>query len=118
MKSNFMTKEVLDSLSPLEVRIIGMMKPKKKYRVREIYASLKDKLSKSSTSVILDRLHKKGLVSREVENAKGGLRFIYTLEQNKEKFERSVVDEIIDSITRKFGSKAIVYFNDSLKKRK
>ncbi len=118
MKSNFMTREILDSLSPLEARIIGIMKLGEKFRAREIYAALSNKASKSSVSVILDRLHKKGIVSREVETAKGGIRFIYTLEQDKERFERSIVDGVIDSITKKFGSKAIVYFNDSLKKRK
>lgn len=117
MKSNFITKEVLDSLSPLEIKIINALISGKNYRVKDIYALVKNKASKSSISVILDRLFQKGLVKRTVENAKGGIRFIYTLEQNKERFEKSVVDEVVNSAIKKFGSKAVVYFNESLKKR-
>ena len=118
MKSNFITKDMLGTLSPLEVDIINILKPDKKYRVRDIYALVKDKASKSSISVILDRLHQKGLVSRTVENAKGGMRFIYTLEQNRERFEKSIVENVVESVIKKFGSKAVVYFNESLNKRK
>ena len=117
MKSNFITKNVLDNLSPLEVEIINVLVPDKKYRVKDIYALVKNKASKSSISVILDRLYQKGLVNRIVENAKGGIRFVYTLEQNKERFEKSVVDEVVNSVIKKFGSKAVVYFNESLEKR-
>ena len=117
MKSNFITKEVLDSLSPLEIEIINAFIPNKNYGVKDIYALVKDKASKGSISVILDRLFQKGLVKRTVENAKGGIRFIYALEQNKERFEKSVVDEVVNSVIKKFGSKAVVYFNESLKKR-
>ena len=118
MKSNFITKDVVDSLSPLEVDIINALVPDKKYRVKDIYAMVKSKASKSSISVILDRLYQKGLVSRTVENAKGGMRFIYTLEQSKERFEKSVVENVVESVIKKFGSKAVVYFNESLNKRK
>ena len=117
MKSNFITKEVLDSLSPLELEIINGLVHGKSYRVKEIYSMVKNKASKSSISVILDRLFQKGLVNRTVENARGGIRFVYILEQNKERFEKSVVDNIVNSVIKKFGSKAVVYFNESLKKR-
>ena len=71
MKSNFMTKGVLDSLSPLEIEIMHRLKPDKKYRSKDIYALIKNKSSKSSISAILDRLYQKGLVTRAVENAGG-----------------------------------------------
>lgn len=117
MKSNFITKEVLDSLSPLEMETTNALAPGKTYRVKDVYSLVKNKASKSSVSVILDRLFQKGLVNRTVENARGGIRFVYTLEQNKERFEKSMVDEVVNSVIKKFGSKAVVYFNESLKKR-
>lgn len=117
MKSHFIAKGMLDSLSPLESDIIEAIAPNKKYRAKDIYSLVKNKASKSSISVILDRLYKKGLVMREVETAKGGIRFIYALKQNKEKFEKSVVDNVVNTLIKKFGSRAIVYFNESLKKR-
>ena len=45
------------------------------------------------------------------------MRFVYVLEQNKERFEKNVVEKIVDSVIKKFGSNAVVYFNESLKKR-
>lgn len=117
MKSNFIAKDIIDSLSPLEAEIIKSLVPNKKYRTRDIYVLVRNKASKSSISVILDRLYQKGLVDRSVETARGGTRFVYTLEQNKERFERRIVENVVNSIIRKFGSKAVVYFNESLKKR-
>lgn len=117
MKSNFITKEIMASLSPLESEIIKVLVPNKKYRTRDIYALVRNKASKSSVSVILDRLYQKGLVNRSVETSRGGMRFVYTLEQNKEKFERRIVENVVNSIIQRFGSKAVVYFNESLRKR-
>ena len=117
MKSVFMAKGVMASLSPLEAEIIKKLASSKRYRTRDIYALVKNKASKSSVSVILDRLYRKGLVNRTVETAKGGIRFVYTLEQNEEKFEKKVVENVVDSIIQRFGSKAVVYFNESLRKR-
>ena len=117
MKSNFITKRVFYSLSPLEVEIINVLVSDKKYRVKDIYPLVKDKASKSSISVILDRLYQKGMVKRTVENAKGGMRFVYVLERDKERFEKGVVENLVDSVIKKFGPRAFVYFNESLKKR-
>jgi|SRR3989338_3010343 len=117
MKSNFIAKDIIYSLSPLEADIIKSLLPNKKYRTRDIYALVRNKASKSSISVILDRLYQKGLVNRSVETARGGIRFVYSLEQNKERFEKRVVENVVNSIIQRFGSKAVVYFNESLKKR-
>ena len=117
MKGHSIARDLLDSLSPLESDIIKAIAPNKKYRTRDIYALVEKKASKSSIPVILDRLYRKGLVNREVETAKRGIRFIYTLKQNKERFEKNVVDNVVNTLIKRFGSKAIVYFNQSLKKR-
>lgn len=117
MKAHSIAKDMLDSLSPLEADIIKAIAPYRKYRSKDIYALVKNKASKSSVSVILDRLYKKGLVSREVETARGGIRFIYTLKQSKERFEKSIIDNTVNALIKKFGSRAIVYFNESLKKK-
>ncbi len=120
MKNNFITKEVLETLSPLESDVINIMDFDRGYRVKELYnlVKKKKKVAKSSISVILDRLYKNGLVKRHTENAKGGIRFIYRLEEDKERFERRIVDRTIATLLDKFGSKAIVYFNDSLAKKR
>ncbi|MBI2664658.1 BlaI/MecI/CopY family transcriptional regulator [Candidatus Woesearchaeota archaeon] len=109
--------EVADSLSPLESRIIMALKPGKKYRAKDIYMIVRGRASKSSVSVIMDRLFRKGLVKREVETARGGIRFVYALEKDREMFERNAVEKVVDSLVDKFGSKAIVYFNEALEGR-
>lgn len=117
MKTTLFTGNVITALSPLEKEIITQMRPQQQYGATDLYTSLrkKKKVAQSSVSVILDRLYQKGLVRRETETARGGIRFLYALEINREKFERSVVESTVNQLVKKFGSKAIAYFNESFK---
>ncbi len=117
MKTTLFTEGVITALSPLEKDVITKMQPQQKYGATEIYTALKKKkkVAPSSVSVILDRLYQKGLVRRETETARGGIRFLYALETNQEKFERSVVESTVNQLVKKFGSKAVAYFNESFK---
>ena len=117
MKTTLFTEGVITALSPLEKEIITRLQPQRRYGATEIYTALKKKkkVAQSSVSVILDRLYQKGLLRRETETARGGIRFLYALEANQEKFERSVVESTVNQLVRKFGSKAIAYFNESFK---
>ena len=65
MKLNTITKELSKILSPLETEIIKVLSKNKTYRVNEIYKILKrkNKVAKSSVSVLLERLYEKGLFS-------------------------------------------------------
>lgn len=113
-------KETIKSLSPLESSVIQLLKSDKKYSSQEIFELIKKKnnVSRSSIPVILDRLYNKGLLTRETETARGGIRFIYKLQLNKEKFERRVVENTVNALIKKFGEKAVVYFNESVPKQK
>lgn len=117
MKTTLFTEGVITALSPLEKDIIVQMQPQQRYGATDLYTSLKKrkKVAQSSVSVILDRLYQKGLVQRETETARGGIRFIYMLESNREKFERSIVESTVNQLVKKFGAKAIAYFNESFK---
>lgn len=114
MKSSILTKDILKTLSPLEREIIGVLSKKQKHRVGEIYSVIKKrkKIAKSSISVLLDRLHKKGLVKRNTENCQGGVRFVYNINPNKEDYEKRVIESILNKLVDKFGSKALAYFNE------
>ncbi len=120
MKAQFLTADVISKLSPLESEIIKTINPKQTYTTSEVYSLIKKrkKVAESSIPVLLDRLHQKGLLKRNTENAKGGIRFIYSINESKEEFERSVVENVVNKLVDKFGSKAIAYFNESFKRKK
>ncbi len=112
--------DIIKKLSPLEIGVIELMHEDKQYGAADIYflLSQKMKVAQSSISVVLDRLYKRGLLQRESETARGGIRFLYSLEHNREYFERNVVENTVNALIRKFGTKAIVYFNESFNTRK
>ncbi len=106
-------------LSPLEQDILKQLWPSKKLRVRQIYDILKSsrKLALSSVAVLLDRLHDKGIVGREIESARGGLRYIYFSNKDKKGFEKSIVETAVNKLIDKFGSVAVSYFNERFSKK-
>ena len=109
-----------DSLmSPLENDVLKILWPDKKMRVREIHDKLKAnrKVALSSVAVICDRLHDKGIVAREIETARGGVRYVYYPAQDKSAFEKSVVEKTVNNLIETFGPTAVSYFNDRFRKR-
>lgn len=112
--------DVIQSLSPLESFVMQVLKPDKQYSSQKIYELVKKKkkVSRNSIPVILDRLYTKGLLKRETETVRGGIRFIYQVQLNKEKFERRIVENTVNALIKRFGEKAVVYFNESVSKQK
>lgn|SRR3989344_7679920 len=104
-------------LSPLEGDVLRVLWPDKEMRVREIHSKLKRKVALSSVAVILDRLFDKGIVSRKIETARGGARYIYQPALNKQNFEKSIVEKTVDKLIDSFGDTAVSYFNERFKKR-
>lgn len=103
-------------LSPLEAEVLRVLWPDKAMRVREIHTKLKQKVAVSSVAVILDRLHEKGIVSRKIETARGGVRYIYAPALDKAAFEKSVVEKTVNKLIDAFGPTAVSYFNERFKK--
>lgn len=120
MKAFVLPEEIAKTLSPLEKDILSEMEQGKKLGAADIYRTLskKRKVAQSSVSVLLDRLFKKGLLQRETETARGGIRFLYTLKINREKYEKRVVESTVNALIQKFGSNAIAYFNESFNKKR
>ena len=106
-------------LSPLENDVLKILWPDKKLLVREIYKELKNKrkVALSSVAVILDRLHEKNIVSRDIKTGRGGIRYIYFPKKNKEQFERSIVEGTVEKLIQKFGNTAVSYFDERFSKR-
>ena len=120
MKTQLLTRDIIATLSPLEANIIKDLESTKDYTTSEVYSLIKKKrkVAQSSVSVLLDRLYKKGLLKRKTENAKGGVRFVYSISESKEDFEKNIVENVVNRLVERFGSKAIAYFNESFGKRK
>ncbi|HLF55040.1 MAG TPA: BlaI/MecI/CopY family transcriptional regulator [Candidatus Nanoarchaeia archaeon] len=106
-------------LSPLEGDVLRVLWPDKSMRVREIHTRLKEKrkVALSSVAVICDRLHDKGIVARNIETARGGVRYLYYPTQDKNSFEKSVVEKTVNKLIETFGPTAVSYFNERFKKR-
>ena len=120
IKHHSFTEDIIKSLSPLESLVVKLLKPNKKYSSQSVYNLInkKQKISRSSIPVILDRLYNKGLLERETETGRGGIRFLYKMQLNKEKFERKIVENMVNILVKRFGEKAVVYFNESIAKQK
>ncbi len=105
-------------LSPLEQDILQVLWQKKSMRVREIYNKLKDKrkLALSSVAVLLDRLYERNIVDREIETARGGVRYVYFAKQDKIGFEKSVVEQTVNKLIDAFGKVATAYFDERFRK--
>lgn len=103
-------------LSPLEGDVLSVLWPNRKLRVREIHQRLKRKVAVSSVAVILDRLHDKGVVGRSEETARGGVRYVYFPLQDRQSFEKSVVEKTVNKLIDAFGHSAVSYFNERFKR--
>ena len=109
-------KEVL---SPLECEILKVIWPDKNLKVREIYETLKkkNKLALSSVAVLLDRLHQRKIVGRKVETGRGGVRYIYFPLKDKNGFDRTVIERVVENLINKFGDNALSYFDERFSKK-
>ncbi len=104
-------------LSPLEADVLKILWPNKKMRVKEILLKFKGKKTAlSSIAVICDRLHDKGLLKREIEKSeKDCVRYVYYPSQDKNNFEKSVIDKTVNKLIQTFGQTAVSYFNERFK---
>lgn len=107
-------------LSPLERDVLKVLWPDRKMKVRHIFEQLKPgrKVALCSVAVILDRLHQKGIVDRNAETGRGGVRYVYFPVKDKKQFEASVIEDAVNSLIDRFGHSAVTYFNERFGERK
>ncbi len=105
-------------LSPLEGAVIQCLWRAERMYVRDIYNCLKKerKVALTSIAVILDRLHKKGLVERKIESSRGGFRYLYSAAKDEKEFERTLVENTVNTLINRFGKTALSYFNERFSK--
>ena len=113
-------KGILSVLSPLETDVITILWTKDNLLVRDIYQDVKKKrkVALTSVAVILDRLHKKKLVSRKIETCRGGTHYIYSAKTTEEDFKKSIMETAVNKMIDSFGSAAVSYFNERFNEEK
>ena len=112
-------KKGLGVLSPLESDVLRVLWKQDDVRVRDIYTVLRKrrKVALTSVAVILDRLHKKGVVKRRVKSGLGGYHYIYSSRADKSVFAESVIDKTVNKLIDNYGSVAVTYFNERFKRK-
>ena len=118
MKSDL--AQVLRKLSPLEADIAKILEKGSWCGARELYRKMKKKrdVAPTSIAVLLDRLYKKGLLERKSETCRGGTRFVYHLQLDRSRYERQIIESVVDKMIKKFGANALNYFNERFAKKR
>jgi predicted transcriptional regulator len=62
-------------------------------------------LAYTTIMTTMNRLYDKGLLDREVKSGKGGLHYAYWPKLEKDVFERTAIQGVLDSLIDKFGEK-------------
>lgn len=103
-------------LSPLEADILrALWSENKELLVRDVHGKLRKsnkRVAITSVAVMLDRLHKRGVVSRQARTGRGGTHYLYSARTDKSGFERSVVESVVNSLISNFGPSAVSYFGE------
>lgn len=111
-------KKSIGIFSPLQSSILEVLWKNDGQKVRNIHSRLKGKgVALTSVAVDLDRLHKKGVVSRTVETGRGGPHYIYSVNENKQELEESIVAGTVNKLIERFGSVAVDYFNERFSRK-
>ncbi len=107
-------------LSDLECELMKHLWGTGDSTAREIYDKLGDQeLAQTTVVVTLDRLHKKGLVSRTVATGKGGLHYIYSPKMSKDQFGERLSALLAEKMLTTFGPSVASYFSkDALERLK
>ena len=106
-------RDMTKVLGDLEAEIIEALWTLKQGNVKEIFreVQVRRKVAITTVATVLDRLHEKGLVERELKKSQS-LYYEYRQAFTKTEFERSVVESVIKGLFETFGSSTISYLVD------
>ena len=99
---------IKSELGPLELTIMQLMWKNTSSTVREIYELLSKerKIALTTISTTMNRLFKKGLLTREIQAGKGGLLYNYKVKETKKGFEQKVSKNLAKQIIKSYGNTA------------
>ncbi|MDK2372893.1 MAG: BlaI/MecI/CopY family transcriptional regulator [Candidatus Korarchaeota archaeon] len=99
---------------PLEPKVMEILFRKGEATVREILEEInrdkERKLSLTTVSTVVSRLYRKGLLLREGARGRGGTYYIYRPAVTHEEYERRMVREAVDRLSRILGKVALLRF--------
>ncbi len=104
-------------MNPLEAEIMDILWKKKQATAGLIYNRLKGKCNvrRSAVSVAMNSLCKRGLLTKKVSKGRGGLKYIFKVRSSRARFEREVIDRVVDSLLDSFGKTAKKRIRERLK---
>lgn len=105
-------------LNPLEAEIMDLMWRKKQATASFIYNRLKSRCSvrRSAVNVAMNSLCKRGLLTKKVSKGRGGLKYVFKVRSSRTRFEREIIDRVIDSLLDSFGKTARKRIKERLKR--
>ncbi|MFX0155231.1 MAG: BlaI/MecI/CopY family transcriptional regulator [Candidatus Hodarchaeota archaeon] len=106
-------------LGPLELAIMKLMWENKLSTVREIYEELSKerKIALTTISTTMNRLFKKGFLTREIQPGKGGLFYNYKVKETKSGFENKSSKSLAKQIIQSYGNMASMKLIQEISKK-
>ncbi|MEM4389445.1 MAG: BlaI/MecI/CopY family transcriptional regulator [Candidatus Micrarchaeia archaeon] len=85
---------------------------------REIFEAVRPKgISPVTIAVTLDRLHKRGLVEREVKTGRGGLHYVYRPRLDEKAFGEEISMRFARSMLAAFGDSVASFFSKEMMRK-
>lgn len=82
------------ALGPLERQVLEEAWRGEEISVRDVFVSFDERIAYTTLMTTLDRLYKKGLLSRR----KSGRAFLYSPRVTREEFEQGIAEDVIDGL--------------------
>jgi len=91
-------------LSLLESEVMTIMWREKRATARTVHTLLKSKhsVNRSRINAVMSSLCKRGLLTSSVCKGRGGLKYIYKVKISRRRFERAVVDKVLNSLLESY----------------
>ena len=97
-------------LGALQARVLRALAKRGPSTVRDVVGALGGRLAYTTVMTVLGRLHKKGLVSREVSGKGYRYTSLYSETELRDRMAKYLVDEIVED----FGDVALAHFASAL----
>ena len=116
-KINFDKKGLNSVVGGLEADILECLWQGKDLKTcRHVYGLVKKKnnVAYTTISVTLDRLYSRGLVEREIEKGKGGLKYRYGAKISREELANRISKKFVNFLKATFGEPSIAYLRKNI----
>ncbi len=116
-KINFDKKGLNSIVGGLEADILECLwDGKEKKTCRHVYdfVKKKNKVAYTTISVTLDRMYSRGLVERDIEKGKGGLKYRYGAKITRDEIANRISKKFLSFLKETFGEPSIAYLRKNL----